>query len=82
VARGDLTWPMADQQIDVGRACFTPCPVDRGARLVCEHWGFGRVGWPCYCCFTNNTDSSFGLVTRSGCSWLWGEFGLVVLMLI
>jgi len=23
MAWGDLTWPMADQQIDVGRACFT-----------------------------------------------------------
>jgi len=49
---------------------------------VCEHWGFGNVSSPCYCCFTNDADSSFGLVTRSGCSWLRGEVGLVVLMLI
>jgi len=49
---------------------------------VCEHWGIGTVGLPCYCCFTNDTDSSFSLVTRSGCSWLPGEVGFVVLMLI
>jgi len=69
-------------QIDVGRACFTPCSDVRGARLVCEHWGVGNVGLPCHCCFTNDTHSSFGLVTRSGCSWLRGEVGFVVLMLI
>ena len=49
---------------------------------MCEHWGIGTVSSPCYCCFTNDTDSSFGLVTRSGCSWLRGEVGFVVLMLI
>jgi len=49
---------------------------------VCEHWGFGDVSSPCYCCFTKDTDSAFGLVTRSGCSWLQGEVGFVVLTLI
>ena len=49
---------------------------------MCEHWDFGSVSLPCYCCFTNDTDSSFSLVTRSGCSWLRGEVGLVFLMLI
>jgi len=66
----------ASMRIDVGRACFTPCSDVRGARLVCEHWGVGNVGLPCYCCFTNDTDSSFGLVTHSGWSWLRGKSDL------
>jgi len=68
----------------MGRACFSPSsyPVVRGVHLVCEHWDYGNVSWPCYCRFTNDTDSSFGMVTCSECSWLRGDVRFVVLMLI
>ena len=83
MARGDLTRDVSPVcNLTWAGLCFFPCPDVRGARLVCEHWEFGNVGWPCYCSFTNNADSSFGMVNCSGCSWLWGYVGFVVLMLI